>query len=623
MHLDEFLQNKRIKDLSQIELSILAKEIRQCLIETTATTGGHLAPNLGIVELTLALHHVFDFPKDIITWDVGHQAYVHKILTGRLSHFDTLRQYEGLSGFPKRDESSYDNFGAGHASTSISAATGFAIARDLNKEKKEVLAVIGDGAMTGGMVYEALNNAGHLKLNMTVILNDNEMSIDSNVGAISEYLTKVRSDPHYFKAKENLDSLLKKIPTVGTKMADFADKLKDSIKSMLVSGEFFEELGFKYFGPINGHDLPALIQVLENSKAFDRPVLIHCLTTKGKGYLPAELRPDKFHGTSAFDIKTGEAKKVSTVPSYTKVFANTLIRLAREDERLIGITAAMPSGTGIGEFQKVFPDRAFDVGIAEEHATTMAAALALAGKKPVLAIYSTFMQRAFDQLIHDCALQKAPVILALDRAGIVGEDGPTHHGVFDLSYLRMIPNMTIMAPKDENELQHMLYSANRYERLVALRYPRGEGVGTTLDDEYQLLPYGKSELIARGKEGIILAVGTMVNTAIKVRAALSNENLDIGVVNVRFVKPLDTALLDELIESQQVIFTLEDNSLIGGFGSAISEYFDKKGATNKVISFGIDDDFVPHGKVSLLYQKLGLDCDGLVAKIKCHFKGSK
>lgn len=622
MGLEVLSKEGGLKKLSLTELGHLAAEIRECLIETTAQNGGHLAPNLGIVELTLALHRVFDFPHDIITWDVGHQAYVHKILSGRLERFHTLRQFEGLSGFPKRSESDYDDFGAGHASTSISAATGFAIARDLNGEKKEVLAVIGDGAMTGGMVYEALNHAGHLNLNMTVILNDNEMSIDTNVGAISEYLTKVRSDPQYSKVKENLDGLFKRIPTVGNKMADFADKIKDTVKSMLISGAFFEELGFKYFGPINGHDIPALIQVLENSKSFNRPVLIHVQTKKGKGYVPAELRPDKFHGTGAFHVPTGEAVKKDKNPSYTSIFAKTLIEMAKTDERLVGLTAAMPSGTGIGEFQKAFPSRAFDVGIAEEHATTLAAALALAGKKPVLAIYSTFMQRGFDQLIHDCALQKAPVILALDRAGIVGEDGPTHHGVFDLSYLRMIPNMTIMAPKDENELQHMLYSANCYERLVALRYPRGEGEGVGLDSELKLLSYGKSEVLKDGTSAVLLAVGTMANVGLKASALLA-EKLSLGVVNVRFVKPFDEALIDSLIEQRLPIITLEDNALIGGFGSAISEYLHKKGAENKLLSLGIKDTFVTHGNVKTLYHALGLDSEGVAAQIEDFIIGGK
>lgn len=617
MRLEELCQEGCLKTLTLAELGHLASEIRRRLIETTAQSGGHLAPNLGIVELTLALHRVFDFPRDVITWDVGHQAYVHKMLTGRLDKFHTLRQFEGLSGFPKRAESKYDDFGAGHASTSISAACGFALARDLSSEKKEVIAVIGDGAMTGGMVYEALNHAGHLNLNMTVILNDNEMSIDSNVGAISEYLTKVRSDPQYAKVKENLDSLFKRIPTVGNKMADFADKIKDTIKSMLVSGAFFEELGFKYFGPIDGHNLPDLIQVLENSKSFERPVLIHVQTKKGKGYAPAELRPDKFHGTGAFNIPTGEAVKKGTKPSYTSIFAKTLIRMAKEDERLIGITAAMPSGTGIGEFYKAFPKRAFDVGIAEEHATTLAAALALSGKKPVLAIYSTFMQRGFDQLIHDCALQNAPVILALDRAGLVGEDGPTHHGVFDLSYLRMIPNMTIMAPKDENELQHMLYSANRYERLVALRYPRGEGEGVVLDSEFTLLDYGKSEILKEGKDAVILAVGTMASTAMKASEILKVD-LALGVVNVRFIKPFDKALVDTLIEKGTPIITLEDNALIGGFGAAISEYLHEKGAKNQLLSLGIGDEFVTHGSVKTLYKHIGLDSDSVAEKIR-HF----
>ena len=494
----EDIQSKDIKNMTMDQLRALAKEIRARLIEVCAKNGGHLAPNLGIVEITLALHYVYDFPKDKLVWDVGHQAYVHKLLTGRNDRFDTLRQYGGVSGFPKRSESIYDDFGAGHASTSISAADGFAVARDLFHEDRDVIAVIGDGAMTGGMAFEALNYAAHLQTKMTVILNDNEMSIGPNVGGMSQYLTRMRTDPGYNRFKEDMEYFLKRIPNIGPRMAEMADRLKDTVKHMLTSGSWFEELGLRYYGPVNGHDIEELIHVFENSKQFDCPVLIHCLTEKGRGYLPAQKNPGKFHGVGAFDISTGETLDKSMQPSYTKVFANTLVDLAASDSRICGITAAMASGTGMDAFHKAYPKRAFDVGIAEEHATTMASAMALSGLKPVVAIYSTFMQRAYDQLIHDCALQNAPVVFALDRAGIVGADGPTHHGVFDLSFLRTIPNMTVMAPKDEPELQNMLYSAIHYDKLVALRYPRGRGPGHALVSDYELIPYGKAEVPAPG-----------------------------------------------------------------------------------------------------------------------------
>lgn len=611
----ENIRSQDIKNMSIEQLRSLADEIRQRLIEVTAKNGGHLAPNLGIVEITLALHYVYDFPKDKLVWDVGHQAYVHKILTGRNDRFDTLRQWQGISGFPKRCESVYDDFGVGHASTSISAAVGFAASRDLMHEKNDVIAVIGDGAMTGGMAFEAMNYASHLQTKMTVVLNDNEMSIDPNVGGMSQYLTRLRTDPGYNRMKDDMELLLKRIPSIGPKMAELADRVKDSVKYMLVSGSFFEELGFRYYGPVNGHDIEELIRVFENSKQFDAPVLIHCLTEKGKGYLPAMNNPGKFHGVGAFNIETGEVLDKSSQPTYTKVFAKTLVDLAQTDGRLVGITAAMASGTGMSEFAKAFPDRMFDVGIAEEHATTMASAMALSGLKPIVAIYSSFMQRGYDQLIHDCALQKAPVIFALDRAGLVGADGPTHHGVFDLSYLRTIPGMTVMAPKDEPELQNMLYSAVVYDCLSAIRYPRGRGPGNDLVNEYTLLPYGKAETICEGSDVTIVAIGSMVAPAIQTAEILAAKGLSVGIINARFVKPLDKACVINAAKSSNCIVTMEENVLMGGFGSAVLEALNDENIACSVVRIGIPDEFVEHGDTNILKDKIGLVPEKMAARI--------
>lgn len=611
----ERVQSKDIKNLSSQELKQLAKEIRARLIEVTSNTGGHLAPNLGIVEITLALHYVYNFPEDKLVWDVGHQAYVHKLLTGRNENFETLRQWMGVSGFPKRSESVYDDFGVGHASTSISAGVGFAVARDLKHKYNNVIAVIGDGAMTGGMAFEAMNHASHLGTKMTIILNDNEMSIDPNVGGMSQYLTRMRSDPGYNRMKEDVEYMLKRIPNIGPKMADIADRLKDSVKHMLVLGNFFEELGIKYLGPVNGHDVDELIRVLENSKQFDHPVLIHCITEKGKGYGPAEAHPEKFHGVGPFEIATGASKKKSSNPSYTDVFAKTLVDLAKKDSRIVGVTAAMASGTGMNQMAQVCPKRMIDVGIAEEHATTMASAMALDGLKPVVAIYSTFLQRGYDQVIHDCALQNAPVVFALDRAGLVGADGPTHHGVFDLSYLRTVPDMTIMAPKDEPELQNMLYSALNYDRLVALRYPRGSGAGHALVEEYTMIEYGKAEVLRDGQDATIFAIGSMVMPAIETAERLQAQGLEVGVVNARFAKPLDRDCLFAQAEGGKLIVTMEENILAGGFGSGVMEALMDEGHTNRVLRFGIPDTFVPHGDAAVLKDELGLTPEKMSDKI--------
>lgn len=622
MLLEKIQSPEDIKHLSPDELKELAYELRARLIQVTSKTGGHVAPNLGTVELTLALHYVFHSPEDKLVWDVGHQAYIHKLLTGRNKDFNSLRQFDGVSGFPKRSESEHDSFGVGHASTSISAATGFAISRDQKKENHEVIAIIGDGSLTGGMAYEALDHAGHLGLNMTVILNDNNMSIDKNVGSMSEYLTRVRSGSNYKKTKNELEGFLKKIPVLGSKMFDIADFFKDSLRNIVVPGSFFEELGFKYFGPINGHNLPQLISVLENSKNFDCPVLIHCITTKGKGYLPAEERPDKFHGTGAYDPKTGQSTSSKSTPTYTDIFAKTMIALGKQDERISGITAAMPSGTGIGAFAKEFPDRSYDVGIAEEHAVTMASAMALDGQKPVVAIYSTFLQRSFDQIIHDVALQNAPVIFALDRGGIVGEDGPTHHGVFDLSSLRMIPNMVVMAPKDENELQNMLYSATKYNAPTAIRYPRGKGLGVALDETFRYLEVGSAEVLQEGTDILMIAVGSMVHPATNVANTLEQKGYSVGIINARFIKPLDQTTLLSQIRKAKYIVTLEENVLAGGFGSAVSELLKTNGDTDcSVLSIGIPDEFVPHGNTDILKRELKLDEDGILQQISSFLEG--
>ena len=607
-----------IKTMNMSELKVLAQEIRETLIQVVSENGGHLAPNLGVVELTLALHMVFHTPEDKIIWDVGHQSYVHKLLTGRYEQFHTVRTLDGLSGFPKRSESEHDAFGAGHSSTSISAAVGFAKARDLRGGKNNVIAVIGDGAMTGGMAFEALENAGHMDSNIIVILNDNEMSIDPNVGALAEYLSRARSNPAYTKSKDDVEELLKKIPGIGDKMFKAADKLKDSLKYLLVPGVLFEEFGFKYYGPINGHDLPALMTVLENVKGINRPVLIHVETKKGKGYAPAEKNPDLFHGVSPFHIQTGELKKKSTVPTYTSVFGKTLAELGAQDDRIVGITAAMGKGTGINVFQEQFPARTIDVGIAEEHAVTMAAAMALDGYKPVVAIYSTFLQRAYDQVMHDVALQNAPVVFCLDRAGLVGDDGPTHHGIFDVSYLRHIPNMVCMAPKDENELRHMLNSALTYNCPVAMRYPRGEGLGVPMDETLQVLPLGKAEVLQEGDKVTLLALGSMVHIAQQVADRLQAElGITPTVINARFAKPLDADTILQYAGQDTLLVTLEEQAVTGGFGSAVLELYNQHGIdARNVLTIGIADSFVQHGNTARLKEMQGLDVESVVAKVK-------
>lgn len=606
-----------VKALTVRELEQLASELRHFIIDTVSQNGGHLAPNLGTVELTLALYRVFQFPGDKLVWDVGHQAYTHKILTGRRDAFKTLRKKGGITGFPNRSESVYDAFGVGHASTSISAALGMALARDAKGEKNQVIAVIGDGALTGGESFEALNNAGDLGTKLIVILNDNEMSIDANVGAMSEYLSRIRIAPQYARAKRDMGSLLMSIPHIGDKVYKTASHLKDGVRSVLVPGSLFEEMGFHYIGPIDGHNIGLLEEVLASAKEMEGPVLIHIHTVKGKGYKPAEQAPEKFHGVGCFDPSTGKsAKKAGCAPSYTSVFSKALIDLAKDRPDILAITAAMPSGTGLKAFGQAYPKRFFDVGIAEEHAMTLAAGMAAAGMHPVIALYSTFAQRAYDQLIHDVCLQNLPVTLCLDRAGLVGEDGPTHHGVFDLSYLRQMPNMCVMAPKDEEELRHMLATAIAIEGPAAVRYPRGAGLGVPLTDSLETLPVGKAEVLQEEGTIAFLAVGTMVEKAKEAAAILKEEGIEAAVVNMRFIKPLDTELLGEMARTKKLLITAEENVLAGGFGSAVAEYLADHGIEVPLLRFGIPDRFIEQGTRRELLSLCGLQPDEMAERIR-------
>lgn len=618
--LDQLEDVGQVKYLSLPQLEALATELRALIIEVVAENGGHLAPSLGVVDLTVALYAVFNFTKDKIVWDVGHQAYAHKILTGRRDRFVTLRQSGGITGFPNRNESRYDAFGVGHSSTSVSAALGMALARDLDDKRNNVVAVIGDGALTGGEAFEALNHAGDLGKKLIVILNDNEMSIDKNVGAMSEYLSRIRTAPTYNRAKKDLGDILRRIPAIGKSVVKTVEHVKDSVRFFLVPGGLFEELGFTYVGPIDGHNIDLLTEVLEKAKAMDGPVLIHILTTKGKGYLPAELEPDKFHGVGPFCVETGEIKKsASPIPSYTAVFSRALIDLAKVDDDIVAITAAMPAGTGLKKFGEIFPDRLFDVGIAEQHAVTLAAGLASQGKKPVVALYSTFAQRAYDQILHDVCLQNLPVVFCLDRAGIVGEDGPTHHGLFDLSYLRHLPNMVIMAPKDENELRQMLYTAVNLNQPVAIRYPRGSGVGVAVQSEFTFLPVGQAERIVDrpDNEIVFLAAGAMVEPCKEASAILEEAGLGCDVINVRFVKPLDKQVLESIAEKAKYVVTVEDNVLSGGFGSAVLEKFHDNGFNlPKFFRLGFPDQFIEQGSRNEIMDKYDLTGETIAAKVK-------
>ncbi|MEO0198803.1 MAG: 1-deoxy-D-xylulose-5-phosphate synthase [candidate division WOR-3 bacterium] len=614
-----------LKKLSIDELKVLAEEIRQYIVDVVSKNGGHLAPNLGTVELTIAVHYVFDSPTDKLIWDVGHQAYAHKILTGRRESFKTLRQLNGVSGFLKRSESPHDIFGAGHASTALSAALGFAVARDLNGENYKVVAIVGDGALTGGMALEALNNIGHLNKDLIIILNDNEMSIAENVGAISNYLSKIVTSPKYFRVKEELWELLDKLPSrfLSKRMKELAKKIKENIKSFAVPTIIFEELGIEYVGPLNGHDLQQLIETFRRVKRIKTgPVLIHVLTKKGKGYKPAEDNPEFFHGLGPFEKETGKPIKTSPLPSYTSIFREAIVRIAEKDEKIVAITAAMPLGTGLDLFRERFPNRFFDVGIAEQHAVTFAAGLALSGLKPFVCIYSTFLQRAFDQLIHDIGIQNIPLRIVMDRGGIVGEDGATHNGVFDFAYLRIIPNFVVMAPKDENELINMLYTMWQYDKgPISLRYPKGSVVGVEISEDPEIIPIGKWERVFGKdyKDIVILATGSMVYPTIYAAEKLALEGVNITVINARFIKPIDHIILSEIIESSpKAIITVEEGNLPGGFGSAVLEYLHQnyRGKLVPIFSLGLPDAFIEHGKREEILSLTNLDEKGLYNTIK-------
>jgi 1-deoxy-D-xylulose-5-phosphate synthase len=609
-----------LKQLSRDELPQLASEIREAIVEVVSHSGGHLASSLGAVELAIAIHYVFDLPQDKLIWDVGHQAYAHKILTGRRQQFNTLRQHKGLSGFTRYSESPYDAFTTGHSSTSISASLGIACAKEVKKEEANVIAVIGDGSMTAGLAYEGLNQAGytHKDKNIIVILNDNDMSISRNVGALSSFLSRAFSAKRLRSFKREFGEFLKSLPKFGDDLYQLAKRTEESMKAFVTPGMLFEAFNFEYYGPIDGHNLNHLIDILNNISYVEKPVLLHVSTTKGKGYPPAEENPVYFHGCGSFEVETGNCldKKLSA-PSYTQVFGESMVKLATEDERIIAVTAAMPEGTGLSEFAKIFPERFFDVGIAEQHGVTFAAGLATEGLKPVVAIYSTFLQRAFDQVLHDVCLESLPVVFAIDRGGIVGEDGPTHHGLFDLTYLRSLPNMVVMAPKDENELRHMLYTALDQNGPIALRYPRGTGPGADLEEKFQRLSIGKGEILTEGADILILAVGRSVQEALTARELLLVQGISSTVVNCRFIKPIDKELIAELAEKIPRIITVEENVLQGGFGGAVLEALNDFGIGDFCLErLGIPDVFVEHGAQQLLRSKYSLDAPGIVETAK-------
>jgi 1-deoxy-D-xylulose-5-phosphate synthase len=616
--LDKINTPADIRGLTIRELNLLAAELREEIISVCAKNGGHLAPSLGVVELTIALHRVFASPQDKIVWDVGHQAYAHKLLTGRKDRFSTLRTMGGISGFPKRAESPHDVFDVGHSSTSISAALGMAAGRDLKRSGNKVIAVIGDGSMTGGLAYEGLNNAGHLNKDLVVILNDNEMSIAENVGAVSTLLSRTITSEFVHRIKKDVEGFLEGLDSFGKGMLKIAKKAEESLKGLFTPGMLFETFGFEYVGPIDGHNIEFLMETLENVKRFDDAVLIHVITKKGKGYRPAEEKPALFHGVGPFDIATGRVRKgKGGAASYTSVFGGAIKRIAAEDERVVAITAAMPDGTGLTSFSRDYPNRFFDVGIAEQHAVTFAAGMAAEGFRPVVAVYSSFLQRAFDQVFHDVCLQNLPVVFAIDRAGVVGSDGPTHHGLFDLSYLRILPNMVLMAPMDENELQHMLQTAIEHEGPTALRYPRGDGYGVPLDQKLKKIPIGKGEILRNGRDGAILAVGVMVNPALEAANALTSEGIDLTVVNARFIKPLDRDLIVSLACGAGNLFTVEESALMGGFGSAVLELLEEVGIEGvKVTRFGYPDRYVEQGEQPELRKMYCLDVEGIAAGIR-------
>ncbi|WP_428054757.1 1-deoxy-D-xylulose-5-phosphate synthase [Candidatus Avelusimicrobium facis] len=600
-----------LRNIKRELLPQLCQELREEIIRTTSHNGGHLGSSLGAVEIITALHYVFNTPKDKLVFDTGHQAYAHKLLTGRQGKFSTIRQKGGLSGFPKRSESKYDDFGVGHASTALSAALGMAIARDQKKADSKVIALVADGALTGGMAYEAMQNAGLLATDMLVILNDNQMFISKRVGALGQFLTKLLTKKYVQLAEEKATNFLKRFDELGNNAAKLAKKAR----SILFPGTIFEEMGFRYFGPVNGNDIDAMIDVLESVKDVKGPVLLHVVTKKGKGYPPAEEKPTKFHGVGIFDADTGDTISQSDRITFTKAFSDAMVKLAQADKKINAITAAMPEGTGLAAFREKFPQRFFDVGIAEEHAATFAAGLAAEGLKPVVAVYSSFAQRCYDQIVHDIALQNLPVVFALDRAGLVGEDGPTHHGMFDLSFLRSTPNLVLAAPADENELGHLLKTGLDSGKPFVLRYPRGAGFNVPVDPELKDLPIGKGVWMKKGKDLTLVAIGNRVYPALETARLLEKKGLHAGVINARFVKPLDTAILDEALTHSPRIVTLEDNSLCGGFGSAVAEYLTGQDLAFELLRLGLPDEFVEHGKVAQLQEQLGLMPEQMAEKI--------
>jgi len=608
-----------VAKLDYFEMEAVAREVRRLIISTVSANGGHLAPSLGVVDLTLALLKVFNPEDDRLVWDVGHQAYAYKILTGRREAFHSLRTLGGLSGFPRRSESRFDHFGVGHSSTSISAALGMAIARDLAGKDHSVVAIIGDGSMTAGLAYEGLNQAGDLGLNLTVVLNDNEMSISRNVGALSSFLSRKLSKRWIQRFKHQMEAWMRQVPRIGDDLANYARLSESSLKTFFTPGMIFEAFKFNYIGPINGHNLKEMVGVLEQAKGLKGPVLVHVLTTKGKGYAPAEKNPTFFHGVGCFAPETGEATKIpGCFPSYTDVFGRTLVNLAEENDTIVAITAAMPEGTGLHFFAEAYPERFFDVGICEQHAVTMAAGLATQGYRPVVAVYSTFMQRSYDQVVHDVCLQNLPVTFCLDRAGLVGEDGATHHGAFDISFLRHIPNLVLMAPKDERELQSMLATALEHDGPAAIRYPRGVGVGAAVDDAVRALPLGQGEVVRQGGDAAIIALGSRVYPAWEAAKELEVEGVDVTVFNSRFVRPLPEGQLLELARRHKQLLIVEENMVAGGFGSAVLEFFAREGVLEglRVKLLGLPDVFVEHGPQRLLRARLGLDKDGIKAALR-------
>ena len=615
MILEQIKGPEDLKKLTSEELSQLAEEIRAFLIEKISHTGGHLASNLGVVELTIALFRTFDLPEDKIIWDVGHQSYTHKILSGRRMEFDELRQYGGLSGFPKRKESPYDSFDTGHSSTSISAGLGIAQGRDILGEDYKVVSVIGDGALTGGMAYEALNNAARINKNFIIILNDNNMSISENVGGMSRYLGGLRTGAGYNDLKKNVADTLERIPVVGGRMIDKIKRTKNSIKQLFIPGMLFENMGITYLGPVDGHNIPALCKVLKEAQKLDHAVLVHVLTKKGKGYEPAEKNPAHFHGVSPFDIKTGKPLAEKKYPTYTDVFSKKLCQLGETHPELVAVTAAMPDGTGVAAFGKKFPDRFFDVGIAEAHAVTSAAGMAAAGLRPVVAVYSSFLQRGYDQILHDVCIQNLPVLFAVDRAGLVGSDGETHQGIFDYSYLTSIPNMSVAAPKNLWELRAMLDFAMDYKAPFAIRYPRGTAY-RGLKEFMQPIAYGKGEIIYEEENIALLAVGSMVSTGEHVRAKLKEEGVSCTLANARFVKPFDKELVDRLAKNHRLIVTMEENVLQGGFGLPVTAYIHEHYPQVKVMNIALPDAYVEHGNVSVLRKGLGIDSDSIIQRLK-------